>query len=64
MGVGWPFKTIHFGDTPNLVDPDTLPTRLQAAGSSRARSSVAAGRPAGARLQRRRQAPPMNPTKP
>ena len=32
MGVGWPFKTIHFGDTPNLVEPDTLPTRLQAAG--------------------------------
>jgi SAM-dependent methyltransferase len=32
IGVGWLFKTIHFGDTLNLVDPDTLPERLQAAG--------------------------------
>jgi ubiquinone/menaquinone biosynthesis C-methylase UbiE len=32
LGVGWMFKLIHIGDTLNLVDPDGLPGRLQAAG--------------------------------
>lgn len=32
IGVGWLFKAIHVGDTLNLVDPDTLPARLSAAG--------------------------------
>jgi ubiquinone/menaquinone biosynthesis C-methylase UbiE len=32
IGVGWLFKAIHVGDTLNLVDPDTLPARLAAAG--------------------------------
>jgi SAM-dependent methyltransferase len=32
LGVGWLFKAIHVGDTLNLVDPDTLPARLSAAG--------------------------------
>jgi len=31
-GVGWLFKAIHVGDTLNLVDPGTLPARLEAAG--------------------------------
>ena len=31
-GVGPLFKLIHVGDTLNLVDPDTLPERLQEAG--------------------------------
>jgi ubiquinone/menaquinone biosynthesis C-methylase UbiE len=32
IGSGWLFKTIHIGDTLNLVDPDRLPARLEAAG--------------------------------
>jgi len=32
IGVGWLFKTIHLGDTLNLIDPDALPGRLSAAG--------------------------------
>lgn len=32
IGVGWLFKTIHVGDTLNLIDPDTLLVRLQVAG--------------------------------
>lgn len=32
IGVGWLFKTIHIGDTLNLIDPDGLPARLSAAG--------------------------------
>jgi ubiquinone/menaquinone biosynthesis C-methylase UbiE len=32
IGAGWLFKAIHLGDTLNLVDPDTLPARLEAAG--------------------------------
>jgi SAM-dependent methyltransferase len=32
VGVGWLFKTIHIGDTLNLIDPEGLPARLSAAG--------------------------------
>ncbi len=32
IGNGWLFKTIHVGDTLNLIDPDGLPARLEAAG--------------------------------
>jgi ubiquinone/menaquinone biosynthesis C-methylase UbiE len=32
IGSGWLFKSIHVGDTLNLIDPDGLPARLQAAG--------------------------------
>jgi ubiquinone/menaquinone biosynthesis C-methylase UbiE len=32
IGVGWLFKAIHVGDTLNLIDPDGLPARLEAAG--------------------------------
>lgn len=32
IGSGVVFKVIHFGDTLNLIDPDTLPARLEAAG--------------------------------
>jgi SAM-dependent methyltransferase len=32
VGVGWLFRAIHVGDTLNLIDPDTLPARLSAAG--------------------------------
>jgi SAM-dependent methyltransferase len=32
IGSGWLFKAIHIGDTLNLVDPDGLRTRLEAAG--------------------------------
>lgn len=32
LGTGLVFRLIHVGDTLNLVDPDTLPTRLEAAG--------------------------------
>lgn len=32
IGIGWLFKTIHIGDTLNLIDPDGLPARLTAAG--------------------------------
>jgi ubiquinone/menaquinone biosynthesis C-methylase UbiE len=32
FGTGWFFRAIHIGDTLNLVDPDTLPDRLRAAG--------------------------------
>ncbi len=32
VGVGWMFHAIHLGDTLNLIDPDTLPARLHAAG--------------------------------
>ncbi len=32
IGAGWLFKAIHVGDTLNLIDPDTLPARLSAAG--------------------------------
>jgi SAM-dependent methyltransferase len=32
IGAGWLFRAIHVGDTLNLVDPDTLPARLEAAG--------------------------------
>jgi ubiquinone/menaquinone biosynthesis C-methylase UbiE len=32
IGSGWLFKTIHIGDTLNLVDPDGLPARLESAG--------------------------------
>ncbi len=32
IGVGWMFKAIHVGDTLNLIDPDGLPARLEAAG--------------------------------
>jgi SAM-dependent methyltransferase len=32
IGTGWLFKAIHIGDTLNLVDPDGLPARLEAAG--------------------------------
>ncbi len=32
IGTGWLFKTIHIGDTLNLVDPDGLPARLEGAG--------------------------------
>lgn len=32
IGVGWLFRTIHVGDTLNLVDPDGLPQRLERAG--------------------------------
>jgi ubiquinone/menaquinone biosynthesis C-methylase UbiE len=32
LGSGWLFKTIHIGDTLNLVDPDGLPARLERAG--------------------------------
>jgi ubiquinone/menaquinone biosynthesis C-methylase UbiE len=34
IGTGWLFKTIHIGDTLNLIDPDALPARLEAAGLS------------------------------
>lgn len=32
IGNGWLFKLIHVGDTLNLIDPDALPPRLEAAG--------------------------------
>ncbi|MBV8713190.1 MAG: class I SAM-dependent methyltransferase, partial [Solirubrobacterales bacterium] len=32
LGTGWLFRAIHVGDTLNLIDPDSLPARLQAAG--------------------------------
>jgi ubiquinone/menaquinone biosynthesis C-methylase UbiE len=32
IGEGWLFRAIHVGDILNLVDPDTLPGRLSAAG--------------------------------
>jgi ubiquinone/menaquinone biosynthesis C-methylase UbiE len=32
LGSGWLFKAIHVGDTLNLIDPGTLPGRLEAAG--------------------------------
>jgi ubiquinone/menaquinone biosynthesis C-methylase UbiE len=32
LGTGWLFHAIHIGDTLNLVDPDGLPARLEAAG--------------------------------
>jgi ubiquinone/menaquinone biosynthesis C-methylase UbiE len=32
IGSGWLFKTIHIGDTLNLIDPDGLPARLSTAG--------------------------------
>jgi ubiquinone/menaquinone biosynthesis C-methylase UbiE len=32
LGTGWLFHAIHIGDTLNLVDPDTLAARLEAAG--------------------------------
>jgi SAM-dependent methyltransferase len=32
IGTGWLFKTIHVGDTLNLIDPAGLPARLSAAG--------------------------------
>ena len=32
IGTGWLFKTIHIGDTLNLIDPDRLGARLEAAG--------------------------------
>jgi SAM-dependent methyltransferase len=32
IGTGWLFRLIHVGDTLNLVDPDALPARLEAAG--------------------------------
>ena len=32
IGTGWMFKAIHVGDTLNLIDPDRLPARLEAAG--------------------------------
>ena len=32
IGSGWLFKLIHVGDTLNLIDPDALPARLEAAG--------------------------------
>ena len=32
IGIGWLFKTIHIGDTLNLIDPDGLPARLESAG--------------------------------
>ena len=34
IGSGWLFHAIHVGDTLNLIDPDSLPTRLSAAGLS------------------------------
>jgi ubiquinone/menaquinone biosynthesis C-methylase UbiE len=32
LGIGWLFHAIHVGDTLNLIDPDSLPARLSAAG--------------------------------
>jgi SAM-dependent methyltransferase len=32
LGTGAAFKLIHVGDTLNLIDPETLPRRLEAAG--------------------------------
>jgi SAM-dependent methyltransferase len=32
LGTGLVFKLIHVGDTLNLIDPDTLPRRLETAG--------------------------------
>ena len=32
IGTGWLFRAIHVGDTLNLVNPDTLPERLERAG--------------------------------
>jgi SAM-dependent methyltransferase len=34
IGNGWLFKLIHVGDTLNLIDPEALPARLEAAGLS------------------------------
>jgi SAM-dependent methyltransferase len=34
IGSGWLFHAIHVGDTLNLIDPDSLPARLGAAGLS------------------------------
>ena len=32
IGAGWKFRLVHVGDTLALVDPETLPDRLHAAG--------------------------------
>jgi ubiquinone/menaquinone biosynthesis C-methylase UbiE len=32
IGSGWLFHAIHVGDTLNLIDPESLPARLSAAG--------------------------------
>ena len=32
LGTGWLFRAIHVGDTLNLVDPETLPPRLERVG--------------------------------
>jgi ubiquinone/menaquinone biosynthesis C-methylase UbiE len=32
IGRGWMFKLIHVGDVLNLIDPATMPARLEAAG--------------------------------
>ena len=49
LSSGVVFKLIHVGDTLNLIDPDTLPGRLQNAGMDCPRSRSADGRSAGAR---------------
>ncbi|MBV9336723.1 MAG: SAM-dependent methyltransferase, partial [Solirubrobacterales bacterium] len=32
LGTGWLFRAIHVGDTLNLVEPETLPPRLERVG--------------------------------
>lgn len=46
VGKGWLFRTIHIGDTLNLLDPAALAARLTEAGFVRAAGG--AGRPLGA----------------
>ena len=43
LGIGLVFKLIHIGDILNLVDPETLPRRLEAAGMVGAEVKVGGG---------------------
>jgi SAM-dependent methyltransferase len=40
LGKGLRFRVIHFGDTRTVVEPDSLPARLRAAGFARTRVRV------------------------
>ncbi len=52
LGTGLVFKLIHVGDTLNLIDPDTLPRRLETAGMVGPRSRSAGARSGGGPLRR------------
>lgn len=49
LGNGLVFKLIHIGDTLNLIDPETLPRRLEAAGMVGPEVKVGGGRFGGRR---------------